>query len=365
MAGGLDATDRERWLSERERGAPARMLDPADLLRLRDMPAARRERVARRLAVIEAWRSPADRGRFRDAIDAGGLLGLSRSGFFKLLKGLPDGGATPIAALGVYVDDVAGSARGRERDVDLRRIAADVLDASPGVSDREAVRRMRERAGKGASDYALRRAVESARPTMSPTGRFGEMLVFDAASLDLLDERGRRQRLYALLDRGTGVVAGWTVLPEDMFEEGYLTAQERALSSELLARMADPAATAVAAGREVVVEARIPRGVDSYFRTAIVGRGWNSVAEPRFVGRALIETLGRYVAGVPMAAGRASPDVVHRSGRPARLPVASPLVLAEIDAAVTAHDSARADLVPGSLGGARAALAAALSPKLG
>jgi len=336
MIGSDDDIGRE--LRRLEEAAVEPMLPADDLERLAALPQAKRLDANRRLAVLRGWHSPSRSLLFRNAADAGKRLGLSRRGFFNLLKQME---VPSLDGLGLYLHR-----NGPEQPpaAGVSETAAELLRNDPATRATDLVRVLSEGAGVGLSSTTLLRKIDDVRRHAPASGPFGEVIAFDAASMDLTDEAGLRLRLYAAVDVNTGLMLGWSITPDERFGTGYATAAAAmpAVCGTMLGNLA-------ASAEPLRLEASVPLKDDVTGRKFTSG-GWIIVFNRRRIGRRVLAAVGRDIAGVRLAAGFAPSDVIHRSRVPAGLPVATPALIERIGHALAEHNAVRKALAPAGSG---------------
>lgn len=332
----------EMELSSRQATAPRELLNEEELGLLARLPDDTRGAAVRRLAVMQAWRDPAARSMFVDVRDAARRAGMSRTSFFDMLSRMKQ---PSLAGLGLNIGrlDDERAVFGRIAVVDA---AASALADEPGLATSVLLRRLSQGPGAGMSKTALLRMIDEARSRSRPMAPFAETFEFDAVSLDLVDDAGVRQRLYSAGDRGSGLLLGWTIAPDDAFEAGYETVAAQILDGDR--RRFAPTALAELETFQGPLEVEIAfgRAGGAYLEERAVSAGWTTTPDWRRTGRSLVTRFGNRLAGIRISAGFAPPDVYHRSGVRASLPVLDDVFTERIDAAVLAHNEERLAAAP-------------------
>ncbi len=324
-------------LLELEARAPEEMLSAEELRLLGKLPDATRSTAVRRLAVVHAWHDPTLRPLFGDAREAARRAGLSRSKFFLLLA---KSEKPTLAGLGLNIGRLGDqrAAFGRMAVVDA---AASMLAEDPGLGTTELIRRLSAGVGANMSKTTLVRMIDEARSGAPAAAPFAKAFVFDAASLDVVDGAGLRQRLYALIDEGSGLLLGWTIAPDERFEDAY---------EEVARQIGDPRfrrfdvaglATLKTSPDPPAVRISFGRAGGSHLEQRAVRAGWKTILAPRRVGRAVVSRLGRSFAGVGVSAGFAAPDVFHGSGVRTVLPILDDALAARFDDELRIHNAER------------------------
>lgn len=336
----IDHTDEELQASAEE--AACKLLDADDQRLLARLPEEKRAAALHRIAVLAAWRDPSTRKRLFDgAVDAAGRLGLARSGFYALVQ---NNDPPRLVTLGLNL--------GEGEDVPAvvtRSMIADeataVLRAEPGLGTSDLVRRLQAGAGAGMSDSTLVRIVDEVRRRAPARAPFGTELALDAASMDLIDGAGTRQRLYVACDLGTGLVLGWRVAEDDSYDVGYGALAADVLSPETRSIGPDDIEGLQAAGGPLAVEAAFGSPASFALQRRMADAGWRLVLDPRRVGRRSLSTLGRRIGGIGISAGTAPPGVFHANRvNTKRLPLLDDGVLARIGGDVARHNRTRLEL---------------------
>lgn len=272
-------------------GFPAE-LPEADRDRWTEMTASQRAKASARLAAFTAWRDGS-----MDIDEAIKKSGLSRSRFYRLAA---DWRASPsLAALGAFTG--SGAPRGRldPKAVNaLQSVVAKVVALNEGASVSQLVRIMVDQAGvetKALPGAArLRQIVEDEQRRVSATGEAGHIVLFDCTAINLPRDNGRPFIMFAVIDKGTGLVLGTAVGPEPDVAVGYARAAREALRRDAehpglpwalrtsqLFMVAGADVEASAALRQRMLEAgvranvllsSVPRRYGRYLRTAVGDR---------------------------------------------------------------------------------------------
>lgn len=324
-------------LLELEARAPGEMLDAEEYRLLGKLPDAIRSTAVRRIAVVHAWLDPTLRPLFGDAREAARRAGLSRSKFFLLLA---KSEKPTLAGLGLNISRLEDkhAAFGR---MDVVHAAGSMLAEDPELKTSELIRRLSAGAGANMSRTTLVRMIDEARSKAPAAAPFAKAFVLDAASLDVVDGAGLRQRLYALIDEGSGLLLGWTIAPDERFEDAYEEVARQILDPRFrrfdvaglaeLKTSPDPTAVRIAFGR----------AGGFHLEERAVRAGWKTILSPRRVGRAVVSRLGRSFAGVGVSAGFAPPDVFHGSGVRTVLPILDEALSARFADEVRIHNTER------------------------
>lgn len=341
---GSDDEATEVELRRLEEAEEEPLLPEADAERLAALPHAKRAVANRRLAVLRGWHSSKRSELFGNAADAARWAGLSRRGFFDLLKRMEP---PRLDGLGLYLER-NDARRPATLMTEVAETAAGLLRNDPNMRPTEMVRLLSDGAGAGLSPTTLLRAIDDLRRLAPAAGPFGELIAFDAASMDLVDGAGSRQRLYAAVDVATGLVMGWSIQPDERFAAGY------AMASAGIPAFSEIALANLAASAEPLrMEASVTREENATGRK-FSDAGWTIVLNRRRIGRRVLAAVGRDVAGVRLAAGFAPPDMIHRSRVPAALPTITPLLIERIGRTMAEHNAVRSRLAPAGDGeGAR------------
>lgn len=348
MSDGGDAEIEERIDAVVEDAARIQ-LDRGDFGRLVELPVGKRDLARLRLAVLLLWRR--DNALIGSAAEAARLSRQSRSAFYSTLKAFAPDGTIPLGALGLYLEKAEGmptGGRGEMAQAEGAVIRLLMEDPSLGVAE---IARRLEAAGIGPlAKTTLGRIVDRARRDAPATAPFGARLAVDSASLDLVDTAGDRQRLFAVLDLGTALVASWAVLPERDFGFAYGTVLAAARGRPTPdgrggSAISDGVRVATVAGPgDARVTVSAPDFVDPSLRGRFYSAGWSMVSDPRRTGRALVAAFGGTVGDRPVMAGFAPPNVLHRSRDVSSLGEAGPLALAGIRDGIEEHQRRRLSL---------------------
>ncbi len=340
MAGERDPLEIE--LSSRMMTAPREMLSREEYDLLAILPDDTRLAAMRRLAVMQAWRDRAFRPMFVDVRDAAARAGMSRSAFYEMLSRTVQ---PNLAGLGLGIGrlDDERAVFGRIAVVEA---AASMLADGPDVATSVLLRRLSAGPGAGMSKTTLLRMIDEARSRSRPLAPFAKTFDFDAVSLDLVDGSGVRQRLYSAIDRGTGFVLGWTIAPDEAFEQGYEAVASQILDPERRSFAWGDVAELESSSDPLEVEMAFGRAGGSSLERRAVSAGWRTAPDWRRTGRRLGALFGPRLGGIRISAGFAPPDVYHRSGVRASLPVIDEVQAGRIDAALRMHNDERLAVAP-------------------
>ncbi len=345
------------------------MLDPADREVLRAMPRAKWSKAVRRLAVIEAWRSPRRYDLFVDAADAARRAGVSTASFYRLLERTPK---PSLAGLGLHVaprSSQNGKAAGR-MDVAAAEAAA-LLEEGRSVTAGRLAKSLEQDEDARVSRATAGRALAEARRRRPAAEPFGRLLAFDAASLDAIDAEGERQRLYAALDVSTGLVLAWCIAADLRFDKGYAGVAEAYLArSGTVASVVGGLRDVECEPSVVQTEISLPRDVDFevakllHSAASLLGDGSGRaldtrperagavlVTDPRAIGRRLRAAVGGRLADYRLAAGLTPADTFHRAGAQPDLPILTEGGRSRVEAAIGRHNRERLDLALPGRGG--------------
>lgn len=306
----------------------ASSMQPADAAMLDAVSPERREAALMRLAVLRLWNAAGPRT-FTSVADAARRAGVSRSAFYRMVQAVPELG---LLGLGLHLR--------RARSV----AAADALGTESVNEDRASTSVRSSSDGGGRTRPSSTPRCETAtRPRSSGrTGRVGR-IVLDAASMDLVDGAGFRQRLYAMLDMGTSLILAWTVHPDRDLAGGYSRVgslwrkRSAALAPEILGRLeAEPAGGSIAA--------HMTRDSDVVAIALLSSIGVRIDLDARHVGAALVDALGDRLGGHALMVGFAPAGVFHRSRVQTSLPILTEGASERIADAIEAHNAAALQL---------------------
>ena len=332
------------------------------------IPDARKERAVARLAAIRGLTSE-DGGPPRHAgmADAAKAAGTSLTTIYTIAKRWR--AAPSLEALGVYASrtPAAGVGSSGERSGMLRDVGRMLRD-DPAAGNVDIRRRLGETFGRTPSFTTVKRLVQDARRVMPPSRPFGSDVILDSAGLDVFYDEGIPTRLYAVVDRGTGLVLGWELWSHDDPAGGYARAAHHALSGVRSSRGAadDPPSgmsnLALAGMRSTTpssVEVRtLPEDVGKL--NVFANADTVTVVGDVSLGSAVVEAVGERVASVWIGTGRREAGRSYRTGRIEEMPLLRSRLRRSVDEALHGHDLHRLELMPrdGGPDGASEAVAA-------
>lgn len=329
----------EELLREIEETVASALLSPSELDRFQTLPDRLREKACRRLALIAAWNGPR-RSELASAEALAAHEGISRRAFFNLVS---NSESPSLDGLGLNLvkrrRDAKAAARRMSAGAEIERLLS--LDPSASVS--VVVKAVRA-AGIELSASVLSRMVDDARRSAPPRGPFGARLSYDSAGMDLVDAAGIRQRLFALVDDGSGLLLGWSIHAQNDFTAGYRAAARMALSVEERG-MPDDALASLATAASATITLALPLGAPDGVLEDVRGeQGWSRVGDSRLVGRMVVAAVGREIAGTTIGSGVMREGVSHRHGRLGHLAVITPALRGRIDEDIRAHDGRRLEI---------------------
>lgn len=316
------------------------------------LPSDRRIQALRRLAALVGRRPSDDRSPLHGSVrEAAAAAGVAVPTFHAIVRRWRD--APTLGSLGVHVPSdrhvapVPSTVIGHEVVRDLMRAhphwrAPDLHSALVA-------------AGIAGSYTSTLRLWREARRMIGPGGVFGAHVVFDSAGLDLQDETGRRLRMCAAIDVGTGLVLGWDLSPEGDILLGYRFAARHAAYGR---RARHPWPFGVEGGLQDLdlsggvsgssslqaIELRLtPENADAA-RLSDDGTSVPTitVAPDVRVGRLVGDTLGERLGGLWLGSGVRDADRSYRTGRPVRLPTVNPVLWGQLTSDVVRHNRRRA-----------------------
>jgi len=318
------------------------------------MPDTRKERAVARLTAIRGL-TPEDGGPPRHAgmAQAAKAAGTSLTTMYTIAKRWR--AAPSLEALGVHASrtPAAGVASSGERAEMLRDVAR-MLRNDPAAGNADIRRQLGETFGTMPSFTSVKRLVQDARRVMPPSRPFGSDVVLDAAGLDVFYDEGIPVRLYAVLDRGTGLVLGWELWGHDDPAGGYARAAHHALFGSRSSRGASDDPPSGMSNLDLAgLRSTTPTTVEVRARPEDVGKlkvfanaDSVRVVGDASLGSAVVEALGERVASVWIGTGRREAGRSYRTGRIEGMPTLRSRLRRSVGEALHEHDLDRLELMP-------------------